>query len=114
MLNTSIATPVKLHTTLEEFSDKVEKVARYHKYAKELGSYESKVQLLTSKIFTGKHLTRYSKWVGKDIHGEMYLKTQSQYGDVGGDDLTQDEYNLILDEQEKGLLKIKEIIEGDA
>ena len=71
-----------------------------------------KVQLLTSKIFTGKHLKRYSKWVGKDIHGEMYLKTQSLYGDVSGDDLTKDEYNLILAEQEKGLLKITEIVEG--
>ena len=37
MLNSSTATPVKLHTTLEQFSDKVEKVAKYHKYAKDLG-----------------------------------------------------------------------------
>ena len=36
MLNTSIATPVKLHITLDEFSDKVEKIAKYYKYAKDL------------------------------------------------------------------------------
>ena len=37
MLNSSIVTPVKLHTTLEEFSNKVSKINKYHKYAKELG-----------------------------------------------------------------------------
>lgn len=37
MLNSSIVTPVKLHTTLEQFSDKVEKVAKYYKYSKDLG-----------------------------------------------------------------------------
>lgn len=66
-----------------------------------------KVRLLTSDIFIGENVKRYAKWVGKDGNGKLYLKKQR--GFINGDDLTQDDFELLDKEQDKGLLKIVEI-----
>lgn len=71
-----------------------------------------KVRLLTSDIFTGENVKRYAKWVGKYDNGKLYLKKQRGCinGDlIKGDDLTQDDFELLDKEQDKGLLKIVEI-----
>jgi hypothetical protein len=66
-----------------------------------------KVRLLTSNIFIGDNVKRYAKWVGKDGNGKLYLK--KQLGFINGDDLTQEDFELLDKEQDKGLLKIVEI-----
>ena len=71
-----------------------------------------KVKLLTSDIFIGENVKRYAKWVGKYDNGQLYLKKQRGCinGDlIKGDDLTQDDFELLDKEQDKGLLKIVEI-----
>ena len=71
-----------------------------------------KVRLLTSGIFIGENVKRYAKWVGKYDNGQLYLKKQLGFinGDlIKGDDLTQDDFELLDKEQDKGLLKIVEI-----
>ena len=71
-----------------------------------------KVKLLTSDIFIGENVKRYAKWVGKYDNGQLYLKKQREFinGDlIKGDDLTQDDFELLDKEQDKGLLKIVEI-----
>ena len=71
-----------------------------------------KVKLLTSDIFIGENVKRYAKWVGKYDNGQLYLKKQRgcTNGDlIKGDDLTQDDFELLDKEQDKGLLKIVEI-----
>ena len=71
-----------------------------------------KVRLLTSDIFIGENVKRYAKWVGKYDNGQLYLKKQLGCikGDlIKGDDLTQDDFELLDKEQDKGLLKIVEI-----
>ena len=66
-----------------------------------------KVRLLTSNIFIGENVKRYAKWVGKYDNGQLYLKKQLNF--INGDDLTQDDFELLDKEQDKGLLKIVEI-----
>ena len=71
-----------------------------------------KVRLLTSDMFIGENVKRYAKWVGKYDNGQLYLKKQLGFinGDlIKGDDLTQDDFELLDKEQDKGLLKIVEI-----
>ena len=71
-----------------------------------------KVRLLTSDIFIGDNVKRYAKLVGKYDNGQLYLKKQRGCinGDlINGDDLTQDDFELLDKEQDKGLLKIVEI-----
>ena len=71
-----------------------------------------KVRLLTSDMFIGENVKRYAKWVGKYDNGQLYLKKQLVFinGDlIKGDDLTQDDFELLGKEQDKGLLKIVEI-----
>ena len=71
-----------------------------------------KVRLLTSGIFIGENVKRYAKWVGKYDNGQLYLKKQLGFtnGDlIKGDDLTQEDFELLDREQDKGLLKIVEI-----
>ena len=71
-----------------------------------------KVRLLTSGIFIGENVKRYAKWVGKYDNGQLYLKKQLVFinGDlIKGDDLTQEDFELLGREQDKGLLKIVEI-----
>ena len=71
-----------------------------------------KVRLLTSGIFIGENVKRYAKWVGKYDNGQLYLKKQLVFinGDlIKGDDLTQEDFELLDREQDKGLLKIVEI-----
>ena len=71
-----------------------------------------KVRLLTSDIFIGENVKRYAKLVGKYENGQLYLKKQRGFinGDlIKGDDLTQDDFELLDKEQDKGLLKIVEI-----
>ena len=68
-----------------------------------------KVRLLTSGIFIGENVKRYAKWVGKYDNGQLYLKKQLGFtnGDlIKGDDLTQEDFELLDREQDKGLLKI--------
>ena len=66
-----------------------------------------KVRLLTSNIFVGDNVKRYAKWVGKYDNGNLYLKKQRDF--INGDDLTQEDFELLDKEQDKGLLKIVEI-----
>ena len=66
-----------------------------------------KVRLLTSNIFVGDNAKRYAKWVGKYNDGSLYLKKQLNF--INGDDLTQEDFELLDKEQDKGLLKIVEI-----
>ena len=66
-----------------------------------------KVRLLTSNIFVGNNVKRYAKWVGKYDNGNLYLKKQLNF--INGDDLTQEDFELLDKEQDKGLLKIVEI-----
>ena len=71
-----------------------------------------KVRLLTSDIFIGENVKRYAKWVGKYDNGQLYIKKQRGCIDgdlIKGDDLTQDDFELLDKEQDKGLLKIVEI-----
>ena len=71
-----------------------------------------KVRLLTSGIFIGENVKRYANWVGKYDNGQLYLKKQLVFinGDlIKGDDLTQEDFELLDREQDKGLLKIVEI-----
>ena len=73
-----------------------------------------KVRLLTSGMFIGENVKRYAKWVGKYDNGQLYLKKQLGFinGDlIKGDDLTQDDFELLDKEQDKGLLKIVEIVD---
>ena len=66
-----------------------------------------KVRLLTSGMFIGENVKRYAKWVGKYDNGQLYLK--KQLGFTNGDDLTQEDFELLDREQDKCLLKIVEI-----
>ena len=66
-----------------------------------------KVRLLTSNIFVGDNVKRYAKWVGRYDNGQLYLKKQHNF--INGDDLTQEDFELLDKEQDKGLLKIVEI-----
>ena len=66
-----------------------------------------KVRLLTSDIFIGENVKRYAKLVGKYDNGNLYLKKQR--GCINGDDLTQEDFELLDKEQDKCLLKIVEI-----
>ena len=68
-----------------------------------------KVRLLTSNIFVGDNVKRYAKWVGKYDNGNLYLKKQLNF--INGDDLTQEDFELLDKEQDKGLLKIVEIVD---
>ena len=68
-----------------------------------------KVRLLTSNIFVGNNVKRYAKWVGKYDNGNLYLKKQLNF--INGDDLTQEDFELLDKEQDKGLLKIVEIVD---
>lgn len=68
-----------------------------------------KVRLLTSNIFVGDNVKRYAKWVGKCDNGQLYLKKQRNF--INGDDLTQEDFELLDKEQDKGLLKIVEIVD---
>ena len=65
------------------------------------------MRLLTSNIFVGDNVKHYAKWVGKYDNGNLYLKKQLNF--INGDDLTQDDFELLNKEQDKGLLKIVEI-----
>ena len=49
------------------------------------------------------------KRVGKYDNGNLYLKKQLNF--INGDDLTQDDFELLNKEQDKGLLKIVEIVD---
>ena len=63
------------------------------------------VRLLTSGMFVGENVKRYAKWVGKYDNGQLYLKKQLGFinGDlIKGDDLTQDDFELLGKEQDKG------------
>ena len=67
-----------------------------------------KVVLLTSNIFIfPSNVENYAKWVGKYDNGQLYLKKQRNF--INGDDLTQEDFELLDKEQDKGLLKIVEI-----
>ena len=68
-----------------------------------------KVRLLTSNIFVGANVKRYAKWVGKYDNGNLYLKKQLDF--INGDDLTQEDFELLNKEQDKGLLKIVEVVD---
>ena len=68
-----------------------------------------KVRLLTSNIFVGDNVKRYAKWVGKYDNGDLYLKKQHNF--INGDELTQEDFELLDKEQDKGLLKIVEIVD---
>ena len=68
-----------------------------------------KVRLITSNIFVGDNVKRYAKWVGKYDNGQLYLKKQLNF--INGDDLTQEDFELLDKEQDKGLLKIVEIVD---
>lgn len=68
-----------------------------------------KVRLLTSNIFVGDNVKRYARWVGKHDNGKLYLKKQHDF--INGDDLTQEDFELLDKEQDKGLLKIVEIVD---
>ena len=67
-----------------------------------------KVVLFTSNIFIfSSNIDYYAKWVGKYDNGQLYLKKQLDV--INGDDLTQEDLELLDKEQDKGLLKIVEI-----
>ena len=69
-----------------------------------------KVVLLTSNIFIfSNNIENYAKWVGKYDNGNLYLKKQLDF--INGDDLTQEDFELLDKEQDKGLLKIVEIVD---
>lgn len=71
-----------------------------------------KVKLVTSDVFIGENVRGYAKWVGKYGNGQLYLKKKRGFIDgdlIKGDDLTQDDFELLDKEQDKGLLKIVEI-----
>ena len=67
-----------------------------------------KVVLFTSNIFIfSSNIEYYAKWVGKYDNRNLYLKEQCDF--INGDDLTQEDFELLDKEQDKGLLKIVEI-----
>ena len=68
-----------------------------------------KVRLLPSNIFVGDNVKRCAKWVGKHDNGQLYLKKQRNF--INGDDLTQEDFEWLDKEQDKGLLKIVEIVD---
>ena len=69
-----------------------------------------KIVLLTSNIFIfPNNVGYYARWVGKYDNGGLYLKDKHDF--INGDDLTQEDFELLGKEQDKGLLKIVEIVD---
>ena len=68
-----------------------------------------KIVLFESNIFIfPSHIDDYARWVGKYDNGTLYLKEQCDF--INGDDLTQEDFDSIVKEENERLLKIVEIV----